>query len=661
MIRPRILLVGAGRFGKEHLRVWQALDRKGLITLVGIVVKTKHSQKRLETHIGIPVYTTLDIQTLRSVDAVDIATPYQTHFELARRALRYTNVFVEKPLTDTREKAAALRAYAKKHKRILMVGHIYRFHPVVEHLKTFLKQEPVSIQRVTGKFISPLEAWRGESASFEELHLFDILDDVFKKSPSTVWASGTESLLRVDLRYPRAIDARLELGWRPKEKIRELTFYGKEKTVNCDFKRSTITISKGTRERVRHYPLSPEPLLKELTLFVRVLMGESDQYPDAEVGARIVNIAYRAQESVAQQKKRVAVIGGGIFGMTSALILSRFFHVTVFERHSDILKEASYKNQYRHHIGYHYPRSLETVREIQEAKKSFEKMYGAAVMRDFPSYYAVNKTHSLTSTQKFLSFCKNLGLPYRVAYPDAHFLDRSNVRLSVKTPEAAYDYEKFRRIIRKRMHVNKNILVRLNTEVIDVRLESSGEKTFTFRDRGTQKKENFDYVINATYAQRNVFCEWMKFITPPLLFHFKEIVLVKLPTTEKLAVTIIDGPFATLVPTKTPSVFTFGDVPLSVHHTEKGIEHYADRWLKHARSRWPHMKKRCAQWFPILKDAQYIKSMFVVLPIYPQTEKNADRPTDVTAHGFGCFSILSGKIISSVSAAQKIAEEVDQP
>src|SRR3989338_842996 len=213
MIRPRILLVGAGRFGGQHLRVWQALDKKRLITLVGVVVKTKQSQKKLQASLNIPVYTKLDIEILRSVDAVDIATPYQTHFELARSALRYTNVFVEKPLTDTKEKAAMLRAYAKRYKRILMVGHIYRFHPVVEHLKTILKQELVSIQRVTGKFISQLEKWGGESASFEELHLFDILDVVFQKSPRAVWANGPKTLINVNLRYPGAIDAQLELGW----------------------------------------------------------------------------------------------------------------------------------------------------------------------------------------------------------------------------------------------------------------------------------------------------------------------------------------------------------------------------------------------------------------------------------------------------------------
>src|SRR3989344_8358211 len=106
--------------------------------------------------------------------------------------------------------------------------------------------------------------------------------------------------------------------------------------------------------------------------------------------------------------------------------------------------------------------------------------------------------------------------------------------------------------------------MRLSTEVRNASLESTGQKRITFKYQSKQKHEDFDYVINATYAGRNVFCKWMQFIASPLLFRFKEFVLIKLPTTKKLAVTIVDGPFATIVPTKTPSVFTFGDVPLSV-------------------------------------------------------------------------------------------------
>lgn len=655
---PKILLIGVGRFGKRHLRILYELERDGVITLMGAVVKTKKSQKHIERQYGIPVFRALTHNLLVEADAVDIVTPSTTHYALVKRCLRYCHVFVEKPLAEHPKKARNLEQYAHREKKLLMVGHIYRSHPITEQLKLILKRELASIHNVVGKFISPLETWRGESASFEELHWFDILDDVLKKSPRAIWANGTKFLLNVDLRYPGGIDARLELGWRPKEKIREMTFYGKKKILHCDFKTSTITVYQGKRRHTRHYPLLPEPLEKELATFVRILKDKNNQYPDGLVGARIVDIAYRAEKSAQEARRRIAIIGGGIFGMTSALVLSKYFQVTVFERNNDILEEASYKNQYRHHMGYHYPRSVPTVQEAKEAKISFENMYGAAIMRNFPSYYAVDKKHSLTSAKKFLSFCKSMGLPYRMSYPDADFLNRSSVSVSVQTPEAAYDYEKLKRIIKKRIRSSKNIVTRLNAKAINTELTPIGKKVLTYQYAGRTKKTTFDYIINATYANRNAFCGWMDFFEEPMLFNFKEIVLIKLPTKKKLAVTIIDGPFATFLPTKKLGYFTFGDVPLSVHRTRVGKQIDINSWSHNKYSRWTVMQKRSAKRFPILKDAKYINSMFVVLPIYPQTQKNADRPTDVTSHGFGCWSILSGKIITAVSAAERILSEI---
>ena len=55
--------------------------------------------------------------------------------------------------------------------------------------------------------------------------------------------------------------------------------------------------------------------------------------------------------------KKVAVIGGGIFGITAAFTLSQNNEVDLFEKNDDLITQASYVNQYRLHRGSHYPRS----------------------------------------------------------------------------------------------------------------------------------------------------------------------------------------------------------------------------------------------------------------------------------------------------------------
>ena len=70
--------------------------------------------------------------------------------------------------------------------------------------------------------------------------------------------------------------------------------------------------------------------------------------------------------------KRIAVVGGGIFGTTAALYAARAGHtVHLFEKRPSLLREASGINQYRLHRGYHYPRSTDTALSALQAESSF--------------------------------------------------------------------------------------------------------------------------------------------------------------------------------------------------------------------------------------------------------------------------------------------------
>ena len=72
---------------------------------------------------------------------------------------------------------------------------------------------------------------------------------------------------------------------------------------------------------------------------------------------------------------KIAVIGGGIFGITTAFTLGEEYDVELFEKNNDLLKAASGSNQYRVHRGYHYPRSIKTVLEIMKSENSFKKIF----------------------------------------------------------------------------------------------------------------------------------------------------------------------------------------------------------------------------------------------------------------------------------------------
>ena len=91
----------------------------------------------------------------------------------------------------------------------------------------------------------------------------------------------------------------------------------------------------------------------------------------------------------------VCVIGGGIFGLTIALHLSKYCKsIKVFESNPKILYGATKFNHNRHHFGFHYPRSVETAKQCLDAQKDFNKYYRSAIDYSFKNYYAISKKNS---------------------------------------------------------------------------------------------------------------------------------------------------------------------------------------------------------------------------------------------------------------------------
>lgn len=626
---------------------------------MGVVVKTKKSQQEISQSQNIPVFTSLKTQTLKEVDAVDIVTPYPTHYSLVKKCLPYTNVFVEKPLTDSSEQSEELTVLARKYHRFLMVGHIYRFHPLIPILKRYLRG--MGKITINGRFISPQLTFRKQDPLFECFHFFDILDNLFGKVPTTIWCTGNFQMTKIDLRYPGVGDAHFQLGWQEEIKERILEFKTSNKTVICDFGHNRITLVQKGKSITKEYPLEYEPLEKELTVFVDLLKGKKQEYPDGQIGTRIVGIAEKGANSRNKKKLRVAVIGGGIFGTTCALLLGKHFPVTLFEKNSDILGEASWANQYRHHWGYHYPRSPETIAEIQSGLQDFEDFY-KPVIETVPSYYCVAKEGSNVSVKQFSEVCRKHHLPFMEGYPPAAFLNRDTVSFCIKVPEGIYNYKRLMRFTKSKIANNPNIVVKTNHCVVGASLNGAGKKILKIQRRKTQIQEKFDYVINATYARYNVFCDRLGFQKKNLKFRLKEVIVLSIDTKQKCAISIMDGPFATILPTQAAgNLYTFGDVLLSVFASMTGVKSAAvedKRWGSYT-TRWAKVKKRCLQWYPLLEKAKYIKSMFVILPTEMTSEVTAARPTSVTSHGFGCWSIFSGKIVHCVTTAKKILEEIE--
>src|SRR5205809_2868070 len=130
----RILLIGIGRWGANHLRVLKSMP-------IELFVADRHEQRLSSADIP-ESHRSSDARSLfPSIDAAIVVTPAQTHFEICRELLEMgKDVFVEKPITLDSAEAMVLTDAAKNAGLVLQVGHIFRFDPASVWLREAIAQ-----------------------------------------------------------------------------------------------------------------------------------------------------------------------------------------------------------------------------------------------------------------------------------------------------------------------------------------------------------------------------------------------------------------------------------------------------------------------------------------------------------------------------------------
>ena len=360
-------------------------------------------------------------------------------------------------------------------------------------------------------------------------------------------------------------------------------------------------------------------------------------------------------------RKRVGIIGGGVFGLGCAIDLGRDHDVTVFEQASDILTGATYANHNRHHFGYHYPRSPETARQCLDSRESFESTYGECVNRAFANYYCVSREETKTTPEAYMAFCDEVGLGYREEWPEDGVLDRSRIALCLRTEEGVYDYHILSRLVRERLARASGAKVLLRHKVIGARIEANGDKVLDVETPdGESREHRFDFVINAMYANYNRFCSWMGFEKRLFQFNLQELCVIDLPVAQPLGITIQDGPFASFLPLGfSPNRCLFAHVEASqlVRDVSAGRTPLLGRVLN-VESNWQGIRDVSSPFVPLLKKAEYVRSIFVDRGVDATAASTDARLTDVTDHGQGCWSIFAAKIITCEANARRISAEI---
>tara|TARA_R110002050_G_scaffold159393_3_gene288831 strand:+ start:6316 stop:8040 length:1725 start_codon:yes stop_codon:yes gene_type:complete len=338
---------------------------------------------------------------------------------------------------------------------------------------------------------------------------------------------------------------------------------------------------------------------------------------------------------------KCAVIGAGIYGITTAVKLKTMgFNVDLFEKENDILKSASGINQYRIHRGYHYPRSLDTIKSCKDNEPSFIKHYHQSILNNKEHLYAIAEENSLITPEHYLTVLDKMGLKWEVVEP------LPNCSLTVRVNETLYDPRVLKTICYNRI-IGNGINLKLNNKI-------------------KKKLLGYKYNIHATYASLNSLVDKKQ----DYQFELCEKPLFKLPQQYKnKSIVIMDGPFMCFDPFADTEYHLGGNVVHAIHISNTGkqpnIPPSYKKYLNNGIIQKPKYTnvssfiESAKLFFPDIENAIHVGSMYTIRTVLPNKDNTDERPTIVNQHN-NDFILFSGKIGNCVEASNRIEEIINE-
>jgi len=317
MNHPDLALIGAGKWGRNHLRNLKEMGRLARVVdpnpQVCAAGKEEHPELEWSTDSQDALYDD-------AVKGVVIAAPAARHYDLARQCLEADrHALVEKPLALTANRGRELTALAEKHGLALMVGHVLRYHPAVEKLKQLVdggelgKIRYIYSNRLNIGRLRTEENVLWSFAPHDISLMLMLMDDV---SPSQVHAHGG-AFLNPDLYdttltildFPSGVSGHVFVSWLHPFKEQKLVVVGSEKMAVFDDTSKEKLFLYPHRIKWEHgripvaekadFEVVPigegQPLHRELQHFCACVDGKARPLTDGHEAVRVLDVLERAE------------------------------------------------------------------------------------------------------------------------------------------------------------------------------------------------------------------------------------------------------------------------------------------------------------------------------------------------------------------------------
>lgn len=331
----KVAVIGVGRWGVNHVRVLNEIRRMGSggLNVDELIVVDRDAKRAEKVALTYGASWTSDITDLVQMksDAAIVAVPTVYHYEVVMKLLPRMDLLVEKPIAATLEEAEEMGKLAEREGRLLVVGHIERFNPVIPALKEQLRKEESEIVHISAQRIGP-----GPPSGYTSnlgvahdllIHDVDVACYLLGSEPEWVMAKAwwdRTTGLEVDVTALFSFDkvnvaGDFRASWRSGSdfKRRVLSVQLKDKLYEVDYILQTVAMEKGLVEhrsmgeysqlisaytsRVKEswslLGIRKEPLLLEDMHFLRCVLRDDKPIVGWEDGYRALKCAVAALES----------------------------------------------------------------------------------------------------------------------------------------------------------------------------------------------------------------------------------------------------------------------------------------------------------------------------------------------------------------------------
>lgn len=354
------------------------------------------------------------------------------------------------------------------------------------------------------------------------------------------------------------------------------------------------------------------------------------------------------------------IFGAGLYGLYFACICGeRGESVLVIERDPAVFMRATYINQARVHMGYHYPRSYSTTIKSKNYFERFVKDFGFCIYKDFRQVYATSRNFSWTNKNEFIRFCHNAGIPCDSISPDWYF-QNGMCDGAFLTKEYTYDAQLLKQYFLEKLAQFPN--VRLIFSHYPERIDKSGDLWMV---KAQDLEIQTPFILNATYASVNEIHKVANI--PPFKIKYEKCEIILCKVSERLknvGITIMDGPFFSIMPFGKTGLHSLTSVTFTPHETSyeecasfpcqehndcqcsKGSLYNCNNCCYKPESAWHYMSQLARKYLKPEFAFSYQSSLFSMKPILLASELDDSRPTVIRyfSKNPDFVSVLSGKI-----------------